>query len=90
MTACATAETPETMSPEAQELMERHFAFGEAYQKFLSDTIAANGQVDRVVFRELLATYGQLRRDLLIACGEDPDDPATAELMPFPAELMSS
>jgi hypothetical protein len=54
-----------------------------AYDQLLRKA-TATGKIDRALLRDCLTAYGQSRRELLTALGEDPD---SEDLLPFPAEV---
>ena len=74
------------VSPEISAIIERMEGMALAYDGLMAD-LAATGTVDRVRLRECLTVYGQIRRDLLVAIGEDP---ASEERMPLPFDLHHS
>jgi len=82
-TALSRIAVPADVSPEVRALIERSNDMSLAYDQLLLDA-AATGYTDRAGLRELLTTYGQLRREILTALGEDPD---SEELLPLPVEL---
>jgi hypothetical protein len=82
-TAPSLTVVPPDVPPEVWALIERFDDMSLAYRQLLLDAVAT-GNIDRARLRDCLATYGQLRRELLTALGEDPD---SEELMPLPAEL---
>lgn len=77
---------PDDVSPETSAIIERMQDMALAYDGLMTD-LAATGTVDRARLRECLAAYGQIRRDLLIALGEDPD---SEEHLPLPVDLHHS
>lgn len=74
------------VSPETSAIIERMLDMTLAYDRLMEE-LDATGTVDRVGLRDCLAAYGQIRRDLLIAIGEDP---ASEERMPLPFDLHHS
>jgi hypothetical protein len=82
-TALSLIAVPPDVSPEVRALIERFDDMSLAYGQLLLDA-AATGNMDRASLRDCLIAYGQLRRELLTALGEDPD---SEDLLPLPAEL---
>ncbi|MGB8362977.1 MAG: hypothetical protein ACLQUZ_05115 [Rhizomicrobium sp.] len=82
-TALSLIAVPPDVSPEVRALIERFDDMSLAYGQLLRDA-AATGNTDRAGLRDCLIAYGQLRREILTALGEDPD---SEELLPLPAEL---
>ena len=82
-TAPSLTALPPDASPEVRAIIERFDDMSLAYRQLLLDA-TATGNIDRARLRDCLTAYGQLRRELLTALGEDPD---SEELMPLPAEL---
>jgi len=82
-TAPSLTAVPPDASPEVQALIARCDDMALAYGQTLVDAVAT-GNIDRARLRDCLTTYGQLRRELLTALGEDPE---SEELLPLPAEV---
>jgi len=64
-------------------IIERHNELVEAGDRIMIE-LAMTGVIDRPRFRQLLDRTRQVRRDLLIAMGADPD---SEDLLAFTAEL---
>ena len=82
-TAPSLIDVPPDVSPEVRALIARVDDMALAHDQFLLNA-TATGNIDRARLRDCLTAYGQLRRQLLTALGEDPD---SEELMPLPAGL---
>lgn len=81
---CALGDAvPPDDSAEVRDLIGRMDDMAQAYDQMLVDA-EATGNIDRARLRDCLTAYGQIRRDLLTALGEDPD---SEDLMPLPVEL---
>ena len=74
---------PPDVSSEVRSLIEWFENMTLDYNRLLRDA-EATGNIDRARLRDCLTAYGQTRRELLTALGEDPD---SEDLLPFPAEL---
>jgi hypothetical protein len=82
-TAPSLIDAPPDVSPEVRDLLARCDDMALAYDKLLLNA-EATGKIDPARLRDCLAIYGQSRRELLTALGEDPE---SEELLPFPAEV---
>jgi hypothetical protein len=80
-TALPPVAMPPDVSPEVRALIARFDDMTMAYDQILVDA-AVKGNIDRARLRDCLTAYGQLRRQLLTALGEDPD---SEDLLPLPA-----
>ncbi len=80
------ASPPETDAAAVERLLDRHDALGRAHDAFMRD-MARTGVIDRARLRELLAVYGETRRDFLTLIGADPE---SEDLLPFPADLQDA
>jgi hypothetical protein len=74
---------PPDVSPEVRALIARFDDMALAYEQLLLNA-EATGNIDRARLRDCLTAYGQSRRELLTALGEDPE---SEELLPLPAEV---
>ena len=82
-TAPSLTDVPPDVSPEVQALIARFDDMALAYDQLLLNA-EATGKIDPARLRDCLTIYGQSRREILTALGEDPD---SEELLPLPAEV---
>ena len=82
-TAPSLTAVPPDVSPEVRALIARVDNMALAHDQFLLNA-EVTGNIDLARLREELTVYGQLRREILTALGEDPD---SEDLLPLPAEV---